>query len=198
MTSPPQHILSKDHRSFHLCNGSSCCLPDIALNLAWTLSVAARHKDDPFRRSMSSSCDFRAKLICGIDGHRSLSSDDSSRRVTKAHSAPITPSTAHDHKCSEALDRKLRAIDEALRQESDAGARRGRMRRLYASEVSRRENSQAVEDDAAAASNVLIAWRNAQLKELSQRCGVLFPSPAASEMPSPSQLTCEVCTMYPS
>lgn len=201
MTEPSQYGLSGDHRSIHLRNGSSRGFPSTTPHMSAMFNVAVPNKSNQSRRSTSSSCDLRPRPVdCGIDGHRSLPSDDSDRRVKKARSALMTPPTTHSPIGSAELDRRLRAIDDVLLQDSHRIDRRGGLRRLYVSELSRKEHSQAVEDGAVAdlscenASDALFAWRNDQLKELSQQSGVLFPSLATSETQSSSEPPLEVCT----
>lgn len=192
MTIPSKHILSESHHSVNFLSGAKQRLPDLTLPMVSTLSVTVYHDRNslnPPSRSLSSSLDFRPTLTSGIDGHSSFPSDESVSQGIKTRSAPIPPSSLSG---SEELNNRLRAIDEALLQ--DKGHSQKRQRRLHAWEVSRRECSQAVDDDSSGADqlgehvvDVLHAWRNSQHRDLSQLSGVLFPSPEPSEAFSSGQ-----------
>lgn len=191
MNGPSHQFVSHSHHSVDLCNEILDYLPETTLCTIYTFGETIRQPTSSTNRSWrslsSSSCDVSPKLIRGIDGHRSFPSDDSVRRLNKARSAPMTPSTAYDRLASEELDRRLKSIDEASRRDRDHGDRK--RRRLCTSEVGGRAHLQALDDDDSVHEfDIMGAWRNARHKGLCQRFGMLFPSPWPSESFSPTEV----------
>lgn len=186
------HVVSSSHRSIDIYSGDDDDDPALALYMFSTSSV-------PPRRDARFTARFQARRYAlqtipgnGIDGHISCPSDESARGFAKAYSGSKTLSS-QDQVGSKEFDWTLTTIDEALEQNSG----RRRSRRLHTSEVVRKDKPEVDEngnmvDSTGEVSAPLAAWKYSQYQDLSQRSGVLYPSPVLSEMACSTQSASEV------